>query len=190
MADLIQLPIVPCGEVASQTSFSARLRAIFNRNMAKRVPAPQPKNVGHHSTLKYDEFVAFLSSVLLDMPSIFERLTYLAQLNKPENQRRLYEDLSCRFPEWGASPWRANAAVAWQHQAMFEEWLRLSPEEKLADLDEWASQFRTSRAELARQWLPPQSIHDLEPHGTGAPEIALFRSDLQLLLPVILAWER
>ena len=196
MADLMQLPLLP-DEAGGRTSLGARIWSILNPNPAmsrrsaqKRVPAPKPRHAGLRSGLKYDEFGAFLSSVLLDMPSIFERLTYLAELNKSENQARLYGDLSRRFPEWGADQNRAHAAVEWQHEVIFEKWLCLTLEEKLADLDEWASQFRTSRAELARQWRQPRAIHDLEPESAEAPEIALFRSDLKLLLQVILGWER
>ena len=178
------------------TSLGVCLRSILSPNRATdccpaegSVIADQPKNTISSSALKYDEFAAFVAGVLLDFPSIFERLVYLVRLKKAENDGRLHDELGRRFPEWCIDCRRATAAIEWHHRSIFEDWLRLSLEDKLADLDVWASRFGTTRAALARQWLQPQAVHELEPQAP-APEIALFRSDLELLLPVILAWER
>jgi hypothetical protein len=73
---------------------------------------------------------------------------------------------------------------------VFEAWLCLSLEDKMADLDEWASQFGRSRADLAQQWLQPYSSECLAPSDALIPEVALFRSDLALLRPMIELWKK
>lgn len=59
------------------------------------------------------------------------------------------------------------------------------PGTKLADLETCASLWGKPVVDAARDWLEPQMRDRLIPQVTLAPEVELFQSDLELLLPIM-----
>ncbi len=145
-----------------------------------------PSHFGEWAGLDDDKFVNFVRSLLLKMP-IFERLVYLASL-AGSGTRSLCDQFNQRFPEANYDSGKADAAIAHQHEAVFEEWLALSVERKLAGLEYWASHVGTPRVDLACEWLQGRSQDRLVPRRALGSQTLLFRSDMALLLPIIFVW--
>jgi hypothetical protein len=148
-----------------------------------------PLKIGSWPKITSGKAAGPLGAVVADMPSVFQRLVYVVSFNCLETRRRLGDDCPGQFPEWVDGGENARAAIVRQHQLVFEDWLCLSLEQKLADLEEWASRLGRPRADMARDWLQPRPLACLLPPGVMAPERDLFRYDLELLLPINLAWE-
>jgi|SRR5579862_1176163 len=145
-----------------------------------------PSHCGEWAEVDDDKFVSFLRSLLLKMP-VFERLVYLASL-AGSGARGLCDQFNQRFPEANYDSVKADAAIAREHEAVFEEWLALSVERKLAGLEYWARHVETPRADLAGEWLQGRSQDRLVPRRALGSQTLLFRSDMALLLPITFVW--
>src|SRR5579871_490443 len=119
-----------------------------------------------------------------EMTSEFERLVYAASLANTETRRLSGKD--CRAHCLQFSLLSVPVAQIWrQHHVAFEEWLSLTLEQKLADLEDWASTLGVPRAELAGKWLQPEAASLLVPRGVMPPELGLFHNDLEILRTII-----
>ena len=121
--------------------------------------------------------------ILLKTPSVFGRLAELASLQNPEKRRQFCH----QFVVLGYGLASIEKAVLREHRAIFADWLSLSLEQKLADLEECASLWGQPVADVASDWFAPQKRQSLIPFGALTREVELFESDLELLLPIVLA---
>jgi hypothetical protein len=113
-----------------------------------------------------------IHSALLEIPSVFERLIYVISLGKRKDSS---ETASARV----------RRLLVTEHSAVFEEWLRLSLEQKLEDLKTCAHRQRRPPHELVLSWIRPGCYEKLIPPGALPPERELFRMDLETLLRVL-----
>jgi hypothetical protein len=104
----------------------------------------------------------FIRETLLAIPSVFERLIYVASL---------------------ASEPEADVAIA-EHKAVFEEWLCLNLARKQADLEAHARRQHRPALELIRYWIQPRCHQSLIPASARGPERELFEIELEMLLPI------
>jgi hypothetical protein len=113
-----------------------------------------------------------IHSVLLAIPSVFERLVYIASL----------ADRNDMGEEAGA---RSRRVLRTEHSAVFDEWLCLSMEQKVEDVKTYAGGQRRPSHELMRLWLQPHCYEILIPPGSLSPARELFREDLEILLQIL-----
>jgi len=140
-------------------------------------------NRGPQPELRAEKLAVAIHAVLLGSPSILDRLVYLASLQSPV----MHSDFYQQFTALGYSGTGINKALLREHRTIFADWLSLSLEQKLADLEECASLWGMRTVDVAHDWLTPPKSDMLIPLGALAPEVELFHSDLQLLLPIVLA---
>lgn len=112
---------------------------------------------------------------------MFERLTYFTFVQNPAARCALCSSLGLEEYE----DRQVEAALWKEHHAIFEDWLCMSLERKLADLEEYSSRQDRSLVEVALGWFDPISAQRLIPRGAQAPEIRLFQNDVELLLRII-----
>jgi|SRR5579862_2840829 len=126
-------------------------------------------------------FAAVLRSVLSKKPSVLERLLYLAALRNPETCDAFLREhhlVGFTISEVDHAIWEA-------HLGDFQDWLALNLEEKLADLEYYASREGKPLADAANEWFAPTLLARLIPRRAQAPEVRLFRSDVQLLVTIV-----
>lgn len=113
-----------------------------------------------------------IHSALFKIPSVFERLICVVSLAHRNNS--------------GETPSaRVRQVLATEHAAAFEQWLRLSLEQKLDDLKSCAQRQPRPPHELVSQWLRPGCYETLIPPGALPPERELFKMDLETLLQIL-----
>jgi hypothetical protein len=140
-------------------------------------------NRGTQPQLSAPKLAVAIHAVLLGSPSILDRLVYIASLHSPAT----HSDLYVQFTALGYSVSGINKALLKEHRAIFADWLSLSLEQKLADLEECALLWGLRVVDVAHDWLTPPKRDTLIPLGALAPEVELFHCDLELLLPIVLA---
>jgi hypothetical protein len=118
-----------------------------------------------------------LREALLGLPSQFECLVFIASLQNP-NAR----DSFCSSLRLTCNGHEVGLAICRKHHEIFEEWLRLSLEDKSSDLEAYASGQRVPVAIIARQWLLPGRRDCLVPRSAMTPEKRLFDSDADTLM--------
>lgn len=109
-----------------------------------------------------------LHATLLGIPSVFERLIYVASLAN------------------GVSDGvESQQAVRAEHQAVFEDWLALNLRDKQADLEVCAADLGHSASGLMRHWIQLRQQRHLLPSSALAPQRELFMMELEVLFVVI-----
>ena len=119
-------------------------------------------------------------AVLLGLPCRFERLVCIASLQHPETRGQFCHLLPLDL-DWG----EVDPVLCREHHEIFEDWLGLSLEDKLADLESYAVDQGVAMANIAYQWLSLERRDCLVPRGALPPEKRLFQSDVELLLMVL-----
>jgi hypothetical protein len=118
-----------------------------------------------------------LREALLGLPSQFECLIFIASL-----QNRDARDNFCDSHRLNCEPESADILLCGKHHEVFEEWLLLTLEDKLSDLEAYALGRRIPVTNIARQWLLPGRRDCLIPRGAMTPEKQLFDSDAETLM--------
>lgn len=159
-----------------------------------RTPFPKPGPViltswPECSDETYGEFANFIRSRLCHMPSLFERLVYIAAVNSPEGRHLLFSQFRSQRPGLPVASSNMEAVVGRQHFFAFQDWLTLGVEQKAEDLVDWASRSGRSIADLAQEWFDDAGFLQLVPTRAVPPERRLFRSEMRLLLPAAAAAE-
>jgi hypothetical protein len=139
------------------------------------------------------------------MPSVLERLIYLASLkdrNTGEYQDQVLEGLlALKFgkPETdsdgrgeqviGLRRRKAELDRALQHEhlAIFEDWLCLNLRQQLAQLEYYASRHGIPSRTLSGEWIHEKSYERLTPSDAMPSQRRLFLTDLETVL-TILSW--
>ena len=109
-----------------------------------------------------------LTSTLLGIPSVFERLIYVASLANIDS---------------GGD--RDHQVVRAEHQAVFEDWLALSLRDKHVDLEVCAADQGHTTSGMMRHWIQPSNYQDLIPLSALAPQRELFIMELEVLFLVM-----
>ena len=125
-------------------------------------------------------FAATLQWVLRRM-SPFERLTYIPSLHNPA----VREALRLEFRAGEDHRADLEAGIWATHLLIFEDWLRLTLEEKLADLQDYALRHGWTIGRVAQEWLLPVPAARLVPRGAQPPEVRLFWLDVESLLSIL-----
>ena len=128
-------------------------------NAACRYPRDEPSRPADRSDL---------SSTLPGIPSVFERLIYIASLANTDTEVD-----------------RDQEAVRAEHQAVFEDWLAMSLGHKHADLEVCAASQGRSATSMMRHWIQPSHYEDLIPLSAVAPQRELFVIELEVLFLII-----
>jgi hypothetical protein len=110
--------------------------------------------------------------------SVFERLITLAS-------RANYE---C-FRDGAEAPAdnQPRQELRREHQAVFERWLCLTLQDKLADLDVCAENRGLSVLEVIRPWMARGCRQNLIPAAACQPQQDLFELEFEILLPIVRA---
>ena len=113
-------------------------------------------------------------------PHKFGRLVFVVVLQNPETRdhlsRLLPLDHDCD---------KVALALCRQHHEIFEDWLCLGLEDKLADLEAYASGLGEAVGSVANQWLSLDQRDYLVPRDALPPEKRLFQSDAEALLIIL-----
>lgn len=116
---------------------------------------------------------AQLDNALLQIPSGFGRLLCLAALAKSQSDS---DDGQPGTPEW--------RELCLRHLSVFEEWLALSLQEKLVDIELCAACQDCSTPGLLQAWASPQNQQELLPRWALSPQRDLFSLELDALLRI------
>jgi hypothetical protein len=127
-----------------------------------------------------EQFMRAVRSTLLGLSCQFERLIYIASFQNPENRGQFTELLPSDYDRG-----EVDLPLSREHRKIFEEWLGLALEEKLADLEAYALGRGEAMVDIAHQWFVPERRAGLVPHGAFPPEKLLFQSDVELLLMIL-----
>jgi hypothetical protein len=119
-------------------------------------------------------------SALLGLPCQIERLIFIAFFQNPENRGQFSYLLPLNYDREDV-----DLALLREHHKVFEDWLGLALEEKMADLEAYASGRGETLADIAYQWLVPERRAGLVPGGVFPPEKLLFYSDVEMLLMIL-----
>jgi len=113
---------------------------------------------------------------LLQIPTVFGRLVYLASLRDPGTGRYSHEALLRML-----GPEDTDRTLCHNHHQVFSEWLGFSLSDQKSDLDEYLNLSGHSRQALQYHNLVPPTARDVERQ--------LYLTDLETLLE-LLKYER
>jgi hypothetical protein len=111
-------------------------------------------------------------NTLLQVPTVFGRLAFLASLRDPATGRYSHEALLRLL-----GPEDTDRSLCNSHHQVFSEWLRFSLAEQKADLDYYLSTGGSSRKALDYHHLVPPTARDVERQ--------LYLTDLETLLELL-----
>ena len=117
---------------------------------------------------------------LAEIPSSYGQMVYLAAVRDPDSGRYEYfgSDESTRI--------EVNRFLRHRHEAIFREWITLSLEKKMADVELYlASISRVDRAEIIDAWLRLTPYKNLVPGIIQGPERHRHISDFEAILGLL-----
>ncbi len=117
---------------------------------------------------------------LSQIPTVYGRLVYLAQLRNPNSGEYEHHGLVMMFGEE-----EAGRAMLESHNRCFAEWLQMGLEQQQADLDLYLSAQPTHRRTLVENWLRLKPYRSLLPLSYTPAEQDLFLADLETLLTLL-----
>ena len=117
---------------------------------------------------------------LLEIPSAYGQLVYLAALRNPD---------SGHYEYFGAEDFVRNGihrSLKQQHERVFREWIALSLEKKMADVELYIAGInRADQAELIDAWLRLTPYKNLVPAAIQGPERRKHVSDFEAILGLL-----
>jgi len=145
----------------------------------------------------------FVHSAISIIPSLLERLIFLASLREPDAGE--YKDqvlealLALKFGKPGTDPvprceqavpapcGRAelDRALRREHLAVFEDWLCLNLRQEMAELGRYASSQGITPLTLFRKWAGEESYERLLPSGAMPFQRRLFLADMKTALAAL-----
>lgn len=145
----------------------------------------------------------FVHSVISTIPSPLERLTFLASLLEPATGE--YKDqvlealLALRLRNASTDPVprhkqgiglpcgksQLDYALRHEHLTVFEDWLCLSLQQEMAELESFASSQGISSSTLFRTWAREKSYERLLPPGAMPFQRRLFLADMETMLETL-----
>jgi len=136
----------------------------------------EPSDGAHDRKQSVEEFMGAVREALLGLPCQFECLVFMASLQNPDARRRF-----CHTLKFHCDSETVDLVLHKKHREIFEEWLSLPLEDKVADLQAYVP--RSARmTSILSGWLIPERRDCLVPRDTVAPAKRLFDSDAEVLL--------
>ena len=145
----------------------------------------------------------FVRAAVSIMPSVLERLVYLASLkdrNTGEYQDRVLEALlALKYGKAETDFVRRDEqtilsrcgkaeldrALRHEHMAAFEDWLCLNMHQQVAQLEGYASRQGIPPHALSGKWIHEKSYERLTPSGAMPVQCRLFLTDLETVLAIL-----
>jgi len=145
----------------------------------------------------------FVRAAISSMPSVLERLVYLASLkdlNTGEYQDHVLEALlALKFGHTNGDPARRGAqvlglrcgkaeldrALRREHLAAFEDWLCLDLRHQVAQVESYAARQGVPSHALSGEWMHKKSYERLTPSGAMPFQRRLFLADLERVLSIL-----
>ena len=145
----------------------------------------------------------FVRAAVSIMPSVLERLVYLASLkdrNTGEYQDRVLEALlALKYGKAETDFVRRDEQTIWsrcgkaeldralrhEHIAAFEDWLCLNMLQQVAQLEGYASRQGIPPHALSGKWIHEKSYERLTPSGAMPVQCRLFLTDLETVLAIL-----
>jgi hypothetical protein len=117
---------------------------------------------------------------LVQIPTMFGRLTYLASLRNANANSYQHHGLAARFGLRAA-----QAAIRESHLELLRDWLELPLSTRKSDLDRYFAELDTPRHEVLHNWRRIRPYAQCVPMHALKPERDLFLGDLEILLEII-----
>lgn len=151
-----------------------------------------------------DACTEFVHSTVSVIPSLLERLIFLASLRAPDtgeyHDRAIEALLTLKFGNaesglvrrheqvvglpWGKA--ELDRALRHEHLAVFDDWLCLDLRHQTAELEGYASSQDIPASALSRKWIDEQSYEGLIPSDSIPVQRQLFRTDMETVLATLL----
>jgi hypothetical protein len=142
-----------------------------------------------------DPCAQFVHSTVSILPSILERLVFLASLHEPDtggyNDRALEALVGLRFGKDATGSVRCgrlelDRVLRHEHAAVFEEWLCLTMRQRMAELATYASSQSTPPPTLLRKWIDEKSYIGLIPSDAMPVQRQHFLLEMETALAALL----
>jgi hypothetical protein len=117
---------------------------------------------------------------LVQIPSVFGRLVYLASLRDQNTGRYEHHGLSQVFGED-----EADQSLRESHNRTFADWLCFGLEQQKADLDLYLSSFEPDKRTILETWIRLAPYRNLVPASAREVERRLYLTDLETLLDLL-----
>lgn len=117
---------------------------------------------------------------LVQIPTLFGRLTYLASLRNANANSYQHQGLAVRY-----GPRASQAAIRESHIELLRDWLALPLSARKADLDHYFVELDTPRETVLHNWKRLRPYALCVPVQALKPERELFLGDLEVLLEII-----
>lgn len=140
----------------------------------------EASNCGDQPALRAERLSSAVRPALLGLPCRFERLVCITSLQNPETRGQFCHLLPL-VQDWA----KIDPVLCREHHEIFEDWLGMALEDKLADLESYAAGRGMAMADIAHQWLFPERRDCLVPRGALPPEKRLFQGDVEMLLMIL-----
>ena len=127
-----------------------------------------------------EKLVGSVRAALQGSPHSFGRLLLVVALQNPETRDQL-----CRLLPLDHDWDKVALALCREHREIFENWLALGLDDKLVDLEAYASGRGEAAASVANRWLSLDQRDYLVPCGALPPEKRLFHLDAETLLTIL-----
>jgi hypothetical protein len=117
---------------------------------------------------------------LVQIPSVFGRLAYLASLRDPNSGQYQHFGFSQRF-----SVREADKTIRHSHSNVFMDWLCFSLDQQRGDLEVYLDSAEADRRTILANWREWPPYMNWIPAQTRAADRELFQSDLEIVLDLI-----
>jgi hypothetical protein len=117
---------------------------------------------------------------LVQIPSVFGRLAYLASLRDPNSGQYQHFGFSQRF-----SDREADKTIRRSHSNVLLDWLCFSLEQQRADLEVYLDSVEPDRGTILANWREWPPYMNWIPAQTRAADRELFQSDLEIVFDLI-----
>ncbi len=117
---------------------------------------------------------------LSQIPSVFGRLVYLCSLRDANSGVYEHYGLAQSFGDE-----EVNKVLRQSHEQSFSEWLSLTLEQQLADLDLYLEGLDTNREQIIDTWQRLAPYRNLAPAAAREVERDLYLADIEALLAVL-----
>jgi hypothetical protein len=122
---------------------------------------------------------ACVRSTVSAIPSILERLIFLASLREPDTGEYHDQVLEARFAGLLCAKAELDRALRHEHRAVFEDWLCLDIRHQTEEMERYASNRDIPPPTFLRTWIDEKSYERLVPSGAMPPQRQLFLSDME-----------
>ena len=117
---------------------------------------------------------------LVQIPSVFGRLVYLASLRDQNSGQYQHFGFSQRFSER-----EADKTISRSHKNAFMDWLSFSLEQQRTDLENYLDSVGQDRRKIVANWRDWPPYMSWIPPQSRPADRELYKSDLEIVLELI-----